>query len=89
MSGPAPSLAQQAAGRELAALIDGPWRLRWYWRDQLEAMQTATRVMGHADHEPAAQLRHYRPTERWVTHPHEDDVPGRAWTYQPDTDGED
>jgi len=77
------TLAQQAAHRELAALVDGPCAPRWYWRDDLEAMQTASRRMGNADEHPAAVLRGYQPTEQWVEHPHEPDVRGRAWRYQP------
>ncbi len=32
MSEPELSLAQQAARRELAALVDGPWAPRWFLR---------------------------------------------------------
>ena len=32
--GRAPTLAEQAAVRELAALVDGPRKLRWFWRDE-------------------------------------------------------
>ncbi len=28
----AATLAQQAAGRELAVLVDGPWAVRWFLR---------------------------------------------------------
>ena len=83
MSGPEPSLAQQATRRELAALVDGPWAPRWYWREDLEAIQASTRTMGHPDDHPAAEIRHYHPTEQWVDHPHEQDVRGRAWRYRP------
>ncbi|WP_226358782.1 hypothetical protein [Pseudonocardia sp. ICBG601] len=34
---------QVADGRELAVLVDGPWRGRWYWADDLAAMQDASR----------------------------------------------
>jgi hypothetical protein len=44
MSG-ARSRAEQAADRELAALVDGPWAPAWYWRDELEAQQQAGRRM--------------------------------------------
>jgi hypothetical protein len=27
--------------RELAALVDGPRKLRWFWREDLEGMQAA------------------------------------------------
>lgn len=77
------SLAQQATGRELAVLADGPWAPRWYWGDDLEAMQQASRRTGHPDSHPAAVLRNYRPTGRWIDHPTEPDVRGRAWTYRP------
>ncbi len=79
-----PSLAQQAARRELAALADGRWAPAWYWRDELEAMQASARNMhrcgGAAQLDPIA---HYRPTGQWVDHPTEQDVRGRAWRYQP------
>ena len=42
----APALAEQAAVRELAALVDGPRKLRWFWREDLENMQAAARRMG-------------------------------------------
>jgi len=77
-----PSLARQAAVRELAALVDGPQALRWYWRDELEAMQVAARRMGHRLDRPAAVCRTYWPTEEWVEHPMEPDVRGRAWRYR-------
>ncbi len=76
-------LVAQAAIRELAALIDGPRRLRWFWRDELEAMQTATRRRGYPDEHPAAVYRCYHPTQEWIDHPTTGDVRGRAWTYQP------
>ena len=41
--GRTPTLAEQAAVRELAALVDGPRTLRWFWRDDLENMQAAAR----------------------------------------------
>ncbi len=81
----AASLAQQAAGRELAALVDGPWAPRWYWRTDLEAQQAAARYV-HARGGTAVlgEKAHYRPTEQWIGHPTEPDVRGRAWTYEPD-----
>ena len=33
---PAAALVEQAADRELAALVDGPRTLRWFWRGELE-----------------------------------------------------
>lgn len=68
-----------AAGRELAALVNGPFRLRWYWRDELEQMQSASRR--YADAHPAARLRRYRPTDEQCPQPIEPDVTGRAWRY--------
>ena len=44
--GRAPTLAEQATVRELAALVDGPRTLRWFWREDLENMQAAARRMG-------------------------------------------
>lgn len=78
-----PSLAEQAAGRELAVLVDGPFRLRWYWRDELEQMQQASRRVGHPDGHPAARMRGYQPTEQHQTHPLESGVTGRVWRYRP------
>jgi len=75
-----PGLAEQATGRELAVLGDGPFRLRWYWRDDLEAMQRASRR--HPDGHPAARMRGYAPTERHQPHPLERGVTGRVWRYQ-------
>ena len=51
------NLAQASTGRELAALTDGRWAPRWYWRDDLEAMQAASRRMSYPDEHPAAVLR--------------------------------
>jgi len=79
---PAAALAEQAADRELAALVDGPRRLRWFWRDDLERMQAAARRMGHPLDHPAATYRCYHPTEQWVQHPTEPGVQGRAWRYR-------
>lgn len=81
--------AQQAGGeRELAALVDGPWAPRWYWRDELEAMQRASRRMGYPGNHPSAVLRCYQPTEEFRPHPTEPDVTGRAWRYHRPAAGE-
>lgn len=72
-------VADLNGGRELAVLIGGPWRLRWYWRDELEAMQAA--ADRYPDSHPAAQLGHYRPTDEHRDHPTQVDVTGRAWRY--------
>lgn len=71
------------ADRELAVLVDGPWAPRWYWRDELEAMQATSRRMGYPDQHPAAVLRGYRPTGERVAHPHNPDRDGRAWRHHP------
>ncbi len=76
-------LAEQAATRELAALMDGPWAPRWYWRDSLEEAQASARRMGYPDDHPAAELRAYEPTGQWVDHLIEPGVRGRAWRYRP------
>ncbi|MPZ64545.1 MAG: hypothetical protein GEU83_03170 [Pseudonocardiaceae bacterium] len=84
--GRAANLAEQATGRELAALVDGPWAPCWYWRDDLEAQQAAARDLHHRGGTAVlGDKAHYAPTERWVDHPSEPDVRGRAWTYQPPT----
>ena len=83
MGGRAPTLSEQAAVRELAALVDGPRKLRWFWRDELEGMQAAARRMGHPLEHPAATYRCYHPTDGCVEHPTEPGAQGRAWRYQP------
>ena len=77
------------SGRELAALVDGPWAPRWYWRDELEAIQEASRRAGHPEDHPSAALRAYRPTGERVPHPHHPDHDGRAWRHHPPEPGPD
>ncbi len=77
-----PSLAQQAASRELAALADGPWAPCWYWRDALEAEQRSGRRMHAQGGQHLPDKCHYLPTEQWIDHPYESDVRGRAWRYR-------
>jgi len=75
-------LAEQAAVRELAVLVDGPQALRWFWREDLEQMQAAAQRMGHPLEHPAAVYRLYQPTGEWVAHPTEPTgVHGRAWRH--------
>jgi hypothetical protein len=74
-------MAEQAAVRELAALVDGPQALRWFWREDLEQIQAAAQRRGHAPEHPAAVYRLYRPTGEWVEHPTEPGVHGRVWRY--------
>ncbi|WP_226360930.1 hypothetical protein [Pseudonocardia sp. ICBG1142] len=74
---------QVADGRELAVLVDDPWRGRWYWRADLTDMQTAS--ARYPDGHPAAELRAYAPTETWTEHPAEPDVTGRLWRHHPTT----
>jgi hypothetical protein len=69
--------------RELAVLVDGPWKHHWYYRDELEAMQEGSRAMNYPDDHPAAQLRHYRPTHSWQPHPFEVGASAREWRYSP------
>ena len=80
--GRTPALAEQATVRELATLVDGPRKLRWFWRGELEGMQAAARRMGHPLDHPAATYRCYQPSTEWVEHPTEPGVQGRAWRYQ-------
>ncbi|WP_226360949.1 hypothetical protein [Pseudonocardia sp. ICBG1142] len=72
---------QVADGRELAVLADGPWRGRWYWADDLTAIQDTSRR--YPDGHPAAELRTYAPTDGFVPHPHEPEVTGRLWRHHP------
>ena len=79
-----PTAAQQRhEGRELVVVADGPWAQRWYWRDDLEAMQTASRHVGHLGTHPAGQLRRYRPTDDQQPHPHNTERSGRIYRYGP------
>jgi len=80
---PTATLVEQAAVRELAALVDGPHKSRWFWREDLEQMQAAAQHMGHPPEHPAAVYRHYRPTQQWIAHPTEPGVHARAWHHQP------
>jgi len=79
---PTASMAEQAAVRELAALVDGPQALRWFWREDLEQMQAAAQRRGHPLDRPAAVYRLYQPTQEWIAHPTEPGAHGRAWRYQ-------
>ncbi len=75
------------AGAELAALGEGPWAGAWYWREDLEAQQVASRRMGYPDDHPCAVMRRYRPTDTWHNHPKCEErargVRGCGWIYQP------
>lgn len=77
-------LAGLNAGRELAALTDGPWIQCWYWRDEFETHQQAARDT----HSRGGTVRlgskaKYQPTARWVAHPDPEcaGIRGRAWTF--------
>ena len=70
-------------GREVVVLGDGPWARHWYWRDDLEAMQAASRAVGYPDQHPAAVLRHYRPTDQHQRHPDDPGRDGKVWTFHP------
>lgn len=72
--------AEAASGRELAMLADGPWANRWYWRDNLEAMQAAS--ARYPDGHPCAEHRGYRPTNEYRDNP-EGLGSGRVWRYRP------
>ena len=74
---------QVLSGRELVVLSGGPWPPCWYWRNEFEDMQQASRNTGYPDDHPAAVLRGYAPTDEWRPHPDEPDVAGRVWTYTP------
>lgn len=78
----AEQLARQVAGgRELVVLADGPWAQRWYWADELTAMQRTARRFP-ASH-PAGELQHYQPTPHRLPHPEDSGVLGQAYRYQP------
>jgi len=81
MGPPTATLVEQAQARELAVVVDGPHAGRWYWRDELEAMQQSARRMGYPPAHPAATFTRYRPTDEWAEHPCEPGVQGRAWRY--------
>lgn len=65
--------------REVAVLADGPWAPRCYWRDDLEAMQEASRRVGYPDDHPSAVLRRYEPTGESAIH---QDGAARVWRYR-------
>lgn len=77
--------SDRASTRELAVLIDGPWAHRWYWRDELEAMQAASRAVGYPDEHPSAVLRCYQPAAGHRPHPSDGNRTGREWRYRPPT----
>lgn len=80
---------------EVAALVDGPFAHRTYYRGELEAMQQASRARDYPDDHPSAVLRGYqvtagyepfagpdseRPTRRWrYRHPAQTSTPGPTW----------
>jgi hypothetical protein len=72
---------QVGAGRELVALTDGLWRGRWYWADQLAAIQETARR--YPPEHAAGQLQSYQCSTERVSHPDEPDVSGIAYRYQP------
>ncbi len=69
--------------RQLVVLADGPWARCWYWRDDLEAMQQASRNVGYSDTHPAAVLRPYQPTDQHQAHPHNEGRSGRVYRFGP------
>ena len=81
--GRTPTLAEQATVRELAALVDGPRTLRWFWRGELEGACRPPR--GGWDTRSSTRpptYRCYQPSTEWVEHPTEPGVQGRAWRYR-------
>jgi len=81
--GRTPTLAEQAAVRELAALVDGPRKLRWFRRGELEGACRPPR--GGWDTRSSTRpptYRCYQPSTEWVEHPTEPGVQGRAWRYR-------
>ena len=85
-------LAGVRKGRELVFCKDGPYVGAWYWRDEFEMTQRAaeeaasrsTAVTTTRDGRPLPDKRHYRPTNRWATHPRSSDegrIEGRVWLY--------
>lgn len=70
-------------GRDLVVLGDGPWARHWYWRDDLEAIQAASRAVGYPDDHPSAQLRNYRNSDQQRPHPDDPDRVAQVWTYRP------
>lgn len=86
---PAPieGVPQYRTGRELAALIGGPYSQCWYWRDELEAQQrTAREAVEQRSAQAAAGWKsRYEPTEEWMDNPDPDPklrgVRGRVWRW--------
>ena len=79
----------EGAGRELVVLVGGPWARRCYWRDDLEAMQQASRNMGYPDDHPSAVLRDYRPTDQHQPHPDDASRTVRIYRFSPPDAGAD
>jgi hypothetical protein len=69
-------------GRELAVLVNGAWAPRWYWRNELKAMQDPSRRMGYPAAHSSAVLRSYQPTDEFRPHPTEPGTSGRVWLYR-------
>ncbi|MDQ3224821.1 MAG: hypothetical protein M3Q75_15310 [Gemmatimonadota bacterium] len=66
MGGRAPTLAEQAAVRELAALVDGPRKLRWFWRDELEGLVRVLRRIDAGDQSGVSAVQSAPPSLRWL-----------------------
>ena len=62
--------------RELAALVDGPRKLRWFWREDLEGMQAAARRMGHPARPSGRDVPLLPPDRRVGRAPHRARRPG-------------
>ena len=58
---------------------------RWYWRDELDAMQRSAQRMGYRPERPAATFTRYQPTNERIEHPTEPGVHGRGWRYSEPT----
>jgi hypothetical protein len=82
--GKRPTLAEQvAAGAELVVLADGPWSGRWYWAQDLAAMQRAARR--YRPTHDAGQLQSYQRTTDQRPHPADSKVAGAIYRYRPPT----
>ena len=79
-----PTLAEQVAtGAELVVLADGPWAGRWYWAEDLAAMQRAARRYRPTD--AAGQLQNYQRGTDHAPHPSDPKVTGLIYRYRPPT----
>ena len=53
--------------RELAVLVDGPRKLRWFWRDELEGLVRVLRRIDAGDQSGVSAVQPAPPSLRWLS----------------------